>query len=148
MIFKHVIKSNGKKKQQHVRLSMTPIKLDLKVKTMVFHMMRQLLSSYLFQATLESKTHDAEKKISIEKQARVKASAANEKLQAEKSELEEALSKGQTLITDMEAKVKKMENEKKDIDRQVLNRNLLQSKNLEGNLLLLKKISLEDKESI
>ena len=36
MIFKHVIKSNGKKKQQHVRLSMTPIKLDLK--TMVFHM--------------------------------------------------------------------------------------------------------------
>ena len=147
MIFKHVIKSNGKKKQQHVRLSMTPIKLDLKVKTMVFHM-RQLLSSYLFQATLESKTHDAEKKISIEKQARVKASAANEKLQAEKSELEEALSKGQTLITDMEAKVRKMENEKKDIDRQVLNRNLLQSKNLEGNLLLLKKISLEDKESI
>jgi len=100
------------------------------------------------KATLESKTHDAEKKISIEKQARVKASAANEKLQAEKSELEEALSKGQTLITDMEAKVRKMENEKKDIDRQVLNRNLLQSKNLEGNLLLLKKISLEDKESI
>lgn len=97
---------------------------------------------------MESKTHDAEKKISIEKQARVKASAANEKLQAEKSELEEALSKGQTLITDMEAKVRKMENEKKDIDRQVLNRNLLQSKNLEGNLLLLKKISLEDKESI
>ena len=68
---------------------------------------------------MESKTHDAEKKISIEKQGRVKAAAANEKLQAEKAELEEALSKGHTLIIDMEAKVRKMENEKKDIDRQV-----------------------------
>ena len=74
---------------------------------------------------MESKTHEAEKKISMEKQGRVKAAAANEKLLAEKMELEEALSKGHTLITDMEAKVRKMETEKKDIDRQVKYRVLL-----------------------
>ena len=49
----------------------------------------------------------------------MKAASVNDKLHAEKSELEEALSKGQTLITDMEAKVKKIEAEKKEVDRQV-----------------------------
>ena len=73
----------------------------------------------LIQATLESKTHEAEAKINIEKQGRMKAAAVNDKLHAERSELEEALSKGQTLINDMEAKVKKMEAEKKEVDRQV-----------------------------
>lgn len=68
---------------------------------------------------MESKTHEAEKKINVEKQARLKASAVNDKLQSEKAELEEALGKGQTLINDMEAKVRKLENEKKEVDRQV-----------------------------
>ena len=49
----------------------------------------------------------------------MKAASVNDKLHAEKSELEEALSKGQTLITDMEAKVKNIEAEKKEVDRQV-----------------------------
>ena len=49
----------------------------------------------------------------------MKASAVNDKLQAERAELEEAFSKGQSLINDMEAKVKKLEAEKKDVDRQV-----------------------------
>ena len=74
---------------------------------------------YFLQATLESKTHEAEAKINIEKQGRMKAASVNDKLHAEKSELEEALSKGQTLITDMEAKVKNIEAEKKEVDRQV-----------------------------
>ena len=74
---------------------------------------------HLIQATLESKTHEAEAKINIEKQGRMKAASVNDKLHAEKSELEEALSKGQTLITDMEAKVKNIEAEKKEVDRQV-----------------------------
>ena len=49
----------------------------------------------------------------------MKAASVNDKLHAEKSELEEALSKGQSFITDMEAKVKKIEAEKKEVDRQV-----------------------------
>ena len=71
------------------------------------------------KASLESKTHEAEKQINIEKQGRVKAAAVNDKLMAEKTELEEAFAKGQNLITDMEVKVKKIETEKKEVDRQV-----------------------------
>ncbi len=73
------------------------------------------------QATLESKTHEAEKKINVEKQGRMKAAAANEKLAAEKAELEEALTKGDSLVKEMETKVRKVEAEKKELDRQVGN---------------------------
>lgn len=55
----------------------------------------------------------------MEKQGRIKASTTNEKLQAEKSELEEALAKGDSLIKDMESKARKVEMEKKEVDRQV-----------------------------
>ena len=69
----------------------------------------------------------------------MKAAAVNDKLHAEKSELEEAFSKGQNLINDMEAKVKKIEAEKKEVDRQVF-RNSFKSltKNIEifSSLLL------------
>ena len=88
---------------------------------MVVHLCFDEKNHLLFspQASLESKTHEAEKKINVEKQGRVKAAAANDKLLAEKAELEEAFTKGQTFITDMEAKVKKIETEKKEVDRQV-----------------------------
>ena len=68
---------------------------------------------------MESKTQEAEKKINVEKQGRLKAAAVNDKLQAEKAELEESLNKGHSLITDMESKVKKLESEKKNLDREV-----------------------------
>ena len=43
----------------------------------------------------------------------------HQKLSAEKAELEEALAKGSSYIKDMENKVRKVDNEKKEIDRQV-----------------------------
>ena len=43
----------------------------------------------------------------------------HQKLSAEKAELEEAMSKGSSYIKDMENKVRKVDNEKKEIDRQV-----------------------------
>merc|ERR1711879_670595 len=71
------------------------------------------------KAGLESKTHEAEKKIDIEKQGRLKAEAVHQKLSAEKAELEEVMTKGSSYIKDMEDKVRKVDNEKKEIDRQV-----------------------------
>lgn len=78
-----------------------------------------VVHGFFLQASLESKTHEAEKKIHMEKQGRIKASTTNEKLLAEKSELEEALAKGDSLIKDMENKARKVEMEKKEVDRQV-----------------------------
>ena len=49
----------------------------------------------------------------------MKAAAVNDQLLAEKTELEDSLSKGHDLITEMESKVKKLEAEKKEADRQV-----------------------------
>ena len=69
---------------------------------------------------MESKTHEAEKKINTERQGRMKAAAVNDKLQAEKAEMEENLSKGHGLIKEMESKVKRLEAEKKEVDRQVI----------------------------
>ena len=43
----------------------------------------------------------------------------HQKLSAEKAELEEVMSKGSSYIKDMEDKVRKVDNEKKEIDRQV-----------------------------
>jgi len=71
------------------------------------------------KAGLESRTHEAEKKIDVEKQQRMKAEAVHQKLMTEKNELEEALSKGSSYMREMEGKVKKVENEKREIDRQV-----------------------------
>ena len=68
---------------------------------------------------MESKTHEAEKKINVEKQGRLKAAATNEQLATEKAELEQALSKGDSLVKEMEGKVRKVEAEKKELDRQV-----------------------------
>ena len=71
------------------------------------------------QAGLESRTHEAEKKIDVEKQQRMKAEAVHQKLMTEKNELEEALAKGSSYMREVEGKVKKVENEKREIDRQV-----------------------------
>ena len=43
----------------------------------------------------------------------------HQKLSAEKAELEEVMTKGSSYIKDMEDKVRKVDNEKKEIDRQV-----------------------------
>ena len=55
----------------------------------------------------------------MEKQERMKAELIYKKLNAEKVELEEALAKGSTYVKDMDTKVRKVETEKKEIDRQV-----------------------------
>ena len=55
----------------------------------------------------------------MEKQERMKAELIYKKLTAEKVELEEALAKGSTYVKDMDTKVRKVETEKKEIDRQV-----------------------------
>jgi hypothetical protein len=56
----------------------------------------------------------------MEKQGRLKSSATHDKLLAEFSELQEALGKGDNVVKEMEIKVKKVEAEKKEIDRQVI----------------------------
>ena len=55
----------------------------------------------------------------MEKQERMKAELIYKKLTAEKVELEEALAKGSSYVKDMDTKVRKVETEKKEIDRQV-----------------------------
>ena len=45
-------------------------------------------------------------------------------LAAEKAELEETLAKGDNVVKEMEVKVKKLETEKKDLDRQVSTKHL------------------------
>ena len=49
----------------------------------------------------------------------MKAEAVHQKLMTEKNELEEALAKGSSYMREVEGKVKKVENEKREIDRQV-----------------------------
>ena len=49
----------------------------------------------------------------------MKAEAVHQKLMKEKTELEEILAKGSSYMREMEEKVKKVENEKREIDRQV-----------------------------
>ena len=50
---------------------------------------------------------------------REKAASVNERLQAEKAELEEILAKGDTAVQEVEAKARKIEAEKKDLDKKV-----------------------------
>merc|ERR1712108_92186 len=71
------------------------------------------------KASLEAKTAEAEKKREGEKSARVKAEKINEKLAAETAELEDALSRGDEMVKEMESKVKKLEADKQKVDRQV-----------------------------
>ena len=52
---------------------------------------------------------------------RQKAADVNDKLQAEKRELEEMLAKGDTAVKEMEEKTRKIESEKKELDKQVRN---------------------------
>jgi hypothetical protein len=51
-------------------------------------------------------------------QSRQKAESVNEKLQDEKRELEAILAKGAGAVQEVEAKAKKVEAEKKELDRQ------------------------------
>ena len=55
----------------------------------------------------------------------MKASAINEKLAAEKAELDEALAKGDEVVNEMSTKVKQLEAEKNHLDKQVsINQNV------------------------
>ena len=62
---------------------------------------------------------EAEKKIDGVKEARLKAEALNQKLLDEKREMEELLAKGDTAVREMESKTKKIENERKHLDKEV-----------------------------
>ena len=72
-----------------------------------------------FQAKLEEQTQKAEKEREGAKLERMKASAINEKLAAEKAELDEALAKGDEVVNEMSTKVKQLEAEKNHLDKQV-----------------------------
>ena len=65
---------------------------------------------------------EAEKKIDGVKEARQKAEALNQKMLEEKREMEELLAKGDTAVRDMENKAKKIENERKQLDKEVRRR--------------------------
>ena len=73
----------------------------------------------IFQAKLEEQTQKAEKEREGAKLERMKASAINEKLAAEKAELDEALAKGDEVVNEMSTKVKQLEAEKNHLDKQV-----------------------------
>ncbi|XP_059088113.1 myosin heavy chain, muscle-like isoform X2 [Tigriopus californicus] len=72
------------------------------------------------KATLEEKRQEAEKKIEGAKVNRQKANVLNQRLMAEKDELEEQLAKGDEAVRELEDKAKKMENEKKEVERQAM----------------------------
>ena len=73
----------------------------------------------ILQAKLEEQTQKAEKEREGAKLERMKASAINEKLAAEKAELDEALAKGDEVVNEMSTKVKQLEAEKNHLDKQV-----------------------------
>ena len=72
------------------------------------------------QAKLEEQTQKAEKERDGAKAERMKAEAINEKLAAEKAELEESLARGDEVVQEMLGKVKHLEAEKNQLDKQVL----------------------------
>ena len=74
----------------------------------------------ILQAKLEEQTQKAEKEREGAKLERMKASAINEKLAAEKAELDDALAKGDEVVNEMSTKVKQLEAEKNHLDKQVL----------------------------
>ena len=79
----------------------------------------------ILQAKLEEQTQKAEKEREGAKLERMKASAINEKLAAEKAELDEALAKGDEVVNEMSTKVKQLEAEKNHLDKQVsINQNV------------------------
>ena len=71
------------------------------------------------QAKLEEQTQKAEKERDGAKAERMKAEAINEKLAAEKAELEESLARGDEVVQEMLGKVKHLETEKNQLDKQV-----------------------------
>ena len=73
----------------------------------------------IFQAKLEEQTQKAEKERVGAKTERVKAAAINEKLASEKAELEDALARGDEVVKEMSGKVKQLETEKNQLDKQV-----------------------------
>ena len=68
---------------------------------------------------MEEQTQKAEKEREGAKLERVKAATINEKLAAEKAELEDALARGDEVVSEMAGKVKQLETEKNQIDKQV-----------------------------
>lgn len=74
----------------------------------------------IFQAKLESKTQEAEKKREGERIERQKAEVINDKLVTEKAELEEALARGDEVVREMASKVKGLETEKNQLDKHVI----------------------------
>ena len=68
---------------------------------------------------MEAQTQKAEKEREGAKLERVKAATINEKLAAEKAELEDALARGDEVVQEMAGQVKKLETEKNQLDKQV-----------------------------
>jgi hypothetical protein len=77
------------------------------------------------KATLEAKTHEAEKKFVGVTATRKKAEAVNERLADEKAVLEDIINKGDTAVKEMEDKTRKVEQERKQLDTKVSSCNLL-----------------------
>ena len=71
------------------------------------------------KAKLEEQTQKAEKERDGAKAERMKAESINEKLAAEKAELEESLARGDEVVQEMLGKVKNLENQKNQLDKQV-----------------------------
>ena len=68
----------------------------------------------------------------------MKAEAINEKLAAEKAELEESLARGDEVVQEMLGKVKHLEAEKNQLDKQVLKIIIHQTNNRSVELRTLK----------
>ena len=98
----------------------------------------------ILQAKLEEQTQKAEKEREGAKLERMKASAINEKLAAEKAELDEALAKGDEVVNEMSTKVKQLEAEKNHLDKQVLTNKKCHSICISNSIILMKQLSLYD----
>ena len=103
-----------------------------------------ICSECVLQAKLEEQTQKAEKEREGAKLERVKASAINEKLAAEKAELDEALAKGDEVVNEMSTKVKQLEAEKNHLDKQVLINKKCYHICISNSIILMKQLSLYD----